>query len=71
MAHLTLEDKYKHAVLTLQAISQRTGAGDKHGWFDEWTQAGAFVDCRKAAHRCLKYIGEPTEMPNRRRSENK
>ena len=57
--------KYRHAVLVLQAIAQRSG-GYKNGGYDEWSEASAFRDCNYAAVRCLEYIGEPTTMPNRK-----
>ena len=61
---MTLEEKYRHAVLVLQAISQRSG-GYKSGGWDEWSEADAFTDCQCAAGRALKYLGEDTIMPNK------
>lgn len=58
---MTLEEKYKHAILVLQAIAQRTGK-DKRFGFNEWTQAEAFCDCREAARRCLLKLGEKTTL---------
>ena len=62
-----IEKKYRHAILTLQAIAQRSGGG-KDGTWDEWTEAAAFGDCRRAAYRALEYLGEPTTMPNKAKS---
>lgn len=62
-----IEKKYRHAVLVLQAISQRSGCY-KDGSCDEWSEADAFDDCQKAAERALEYLGEPTEMPNKVKS---
>lgn len=59
----SIEKKYSHAILVLQAISQRSGANDQ--WWDEWSEAEAFRDCREAARKALKYLGEPTSMPNK------
>ena len=65
MEHLgDIEKKYNHAILALQAISQRSGA-KKDGCWDEWTEASAFGDCREAAEKALKYLGEQTIMPNK------
>lgn len=61
MGKKTVEEKYQHALLVLRAIANRTGE-NKFG-FDEWTQAEAFYDCRKAAAKCLKYLDEPTQSP--------
>lgn len=62
---MSIKEKYNHAILVLQAIAQRSG-GCKNGGFDEWTESEAFRDCRYAAARALKYLGEPRTMPNRR-----
>lgn len=59
-----LEEKYRHAVLVLQAISQATGSY-KDGRTDEWSQAWAFIGCNIAAEKALVYLGEPTIMPNK------
>lgn len=68
MEHLSdIEKKYKHAILVLQAIAQRSG-GYKGGGWDEWSEAAAFGDCTRAAHRALEYLGEPTTMPNKTKS---
>ena len=61
MNNLSLEQKYKHAILVLQAISQRDGR-DKDGTLNEWTQAQAFCDCSQAAYRCLLKLGEKTHL---------
>lgn len=61
---MSIEEKYKHAILVLQAISQRTGCY-KDGGYDEWSLSNAFTDCRKAAFNALLYLGEPTKMPNK------
>ena len=58
---MTIEEKYKHAILVLQAISQRSGRDKKFG-FNEWTEANAFHDCREAATRCLLKLGEATTL---------
>ena len=57
---MTLEEKYHHAIIVLQAISQHSGANDYS--FNEWTQSEAFLDCREAARRCLLKLGEPTKL---------
>ena len=54
---MTIEEKYHHAIIVLQAIAQRIG-------YDEWSQAEAFCDCREAAIRCLLKLGEPTKLYN-------
>ena len=59
---MNIEEKYKHAILVLQAIAQHKG-NNKFG-INEWTQAEAFCDCREAAYRCLLKLGEPTRMVN-------
>lgn len=59
-----IEKKYRHAVLVLQAISQRDGCY-KNGSCDERSEAYAYQDCQEAAHRALEYLGEPTTMPNK------
>ena len=61
---MTLEQKYHHAIIVLQAISQRTASSKNFG-FNEWTEAEAFRDCREAARRCLLKLGEPTKLNNR------
>lgn len=61
---MSIEQKYKHAILTLQAISQRSGSY-KGGGCDEWSEASAFWDCKKAAKSALQYLGEQTIMPNK------
>lgn len=69
MGHLSdIEKKYKHAILVLQAIAQRSG-GYRDGGVDEWSQSDAFLDCSKAAERALEYLGEPTTMPNKKKRE--
>lgn len=64
-----IEKKYRHAILVLQAIAQRTGEakipGSNDKYCDEWTVAEAFDDCVEAATRALKYLGEQTIMPNK------
>jgi hypothetical protein len=62
MNEMTLDKKYKHAVLVLQAISQRSGR-NKFG-YNEWTESEAFRDCKEAARRCLLKLGEPTVLQN-------
>ena len=57
----SLEKKYRHAILVLQAIAQRDGSSKAYG-FNEWTQAAAFCDCREAARRCLLKLGEKTYL---------
>lgn len=57
----SLEKKYKHAILVLQAIAQRDGSSKEFG-FNEWTKAEAFCDCREAARRCLLKLGEKTHL---------
>ena len=62
------EQKYNKAILVLQAIAQHRGSNGRgsNEYFDEWTQARAFKSCREAALRCLKYLGEPVTMTNKR-----
>lgn len=67
----TAEAKYRHAVLVLQAIANRKGAG-KNGCWNEWTEAEAYRDCRTAAIRALEYLGEsrkPSSMKGDRDNE--
>lgn len=61
MNDLSLEQKYKYAILALKAIAQHKG-GDEERGFTEWTQAEAFCDCRQAAYRCLLKLGEETHL---------
>lgn len=63
---MSIEQKYKHAILTLQAISQRSGSY-KGGGCDEWSEAAAFWDCKVAAKSALQCLGEQTIMPNKNR----
>lgn len=58
---MTLEEKYHHAIIVLQAISQRSGR-DKIWGYNEYTEAEAFRDCREAARRCLLKLGESTKL---------
>ena len=62
------EQKYNKAILVLQAIAQHRGSHGRgsNEYFDEWTQARAFKSCREAALRCLKSLGEPVTMTNKR-----
>ena len=63
--------KYRKAILVLQAIAQRTGCySGSFGGYDEWSQAEAFIDCRIAARRCLKKLGENLIMPNKKEEDN-
>ena len=48
----TLEEKYKFAIMTLQAIAQRKA--DRN----EWSQAEAFIDCQDAAVITLQQLNE-------------
>ncbi len=59
----SIEEKYRLAIIALQAISQRSGESKKFG-FNEWTEACAFSDCREAARRCLKKLGEDLYLSN-------
>ena len=61
--YLTLEEKYNHAILVLQAISQREG-NSKYFGHNEWTESQAFYDCKEAARRCLLKLGESTKLKN-------
>lgn len=54
--------KYNHSLTVLAAIANRTGANDKAKYRDEWTEAKAFNDCKIAARRCLKYLGEEEKI---------
>ena len=57
---MTLEEKYHHAIIVLQAISQRSG---RNKWgYNEWTESEAFRDCKEAARRCLLKLGESTKL---------
>lgn len=58
---MTHKEKYHRAVICLQAIAQRTGYY-KGGGVDEWSQAEAFLDCRRAAKICLEIIGEEDHL---------
>ena len=62
------QKKYHKAILVLQAIAQHRGSHGRgsNEYFDEWTQAAAFKSCREAALRCLKSLGEPVTMTNKR-----
>lgn len=62
---MTIEQKYHHAILVLQAISQHSG--ENEFGLNEWTQSEAFHDCREAARRCLLKLGESTELENGRK----
>ena len=57
---MTLNEKYHHAIIVLQAISQRSG-GNEFG-YNEWTESEAFRDCKEAARRCLLKLGESTKL---------
>ncbi len=65
---MTLEEKYRRAVQTLQAIAQCTGSQKYRGGYlhDEWTEADAFNGCTNAAIAALECIGEPTYLPDRK-----
>lgn len=66
---MTTEEKYRRAVLALQAIATREGYTHKTPWQDEWTEAAAFSDCKETAIRCLKLLGENTSLPKRTKKE--
>ena len=53
---MSIEDKYKFAIMTLQAIAQRETDSN------EWSQAEAFIDCRNAAIKTLKELNEKTKL---------
>lgn len=50
---MTLEEKYRFAIMTLQAIAQRKADPP-----NEWTQAEAFIDCQIAAIKTLRELNE-------------
>ncbi len=62
----TIEEKYKHAIMVLQAIAQTTGKNG-YEYLDEWTEAETWAACRRAAYRGLKYLGEDVIMQNKRK----
>lgn len=66
---MTLEEKYHRAIITLQAISQYNPE-KTNGYFDEWSQARAFHDCRKASYICLRKLGENTYLTKGTNHEN-
>lgn len=45
---MTIEEKYRRAILALQAISQY------HAGWDEWSQAEGFCDVTQCAENTLK-----------------
>ena len=59
---MTLEEKYKYAIMTLQAIAQRTGENKEWHCINEWSQAEAFLDCKRAASITLSKLGEKTSL---------
>lgn len=65
---MTLEQKYRRAVQTLQAIAQCTGSQKYRGGYlhDEWTEAWNFIGCSDAANAALVCLGEPTYLPDRK-----
>ena len=65
MSEKTIEEKYKHAIIALQTIAQRDGSYE-NGVYNEWTEAEAFRDCKMAAIKALKYLGEDIVMSNRK-----
>ena len=65
MSEKTIEEKYKHAIIALQSIAQRDGSYE-NGVYNEWTEAEVFRDCKMAAIKALKYLGEDIVMSNRK-----
>lgn len=55
---MTIEEKYKRAILALQAISQY-----QTDW-NEWAQAEGFCDVTQCARNTLRRLDEPIYMPN-------
>lgn len=49
---MNIEEKYKFAIMTLQAIAQRETD------YNEWSQAEAFIDCQNAAIKTLRELDE-------------
>ena len=50
---MNIEEKYRFAIMTLQAIAQRKADPP-----NEWTQAEAFIDCQIAAVKTLRELNE-------------
>lgn len=61
---MTLEQKYHHAIIVLQAISQYKISTN------EFSRSEAFYDCKEAARRCLLKLGERTQLNNERRIDD-
>lgn len=62
---MTLEEKYKRAILALQAVAARRANTRKKPYCNERQEAAAFRDCKEAAYRCLCALGEETQLPQR------
>ena len=54
---MTIEEKYKIAITTLQAIAQHNENYGEGGW-----------NYRRAADNCLTILGEEHHMPNKNKS---
>lgn len=71
---MTIEEKYRIAVETLQAISTRAKVARKSPYRNEWIEADAMRDMDRAAWECLKRLDEDVLLPSytkkRERSEN-
>ena len=69
---MTIEEKYRIAVETLQAITPRADVMRKD-FYNEWHESNAMYDMEKAAERCLARLGDSAFLPSyskRKRSEN-
>ena len=53
---MTIEEKYRRALLALRAIANRSVVSKKHP--NEPNEAVAFRDCRETAFRCLSMLDE-------------
>lgn len=61
---MTLEEKYRRAIETLQAISTRAEVARKCGHWDELAESAAMRDMDYAAAKCLHILGEYTVLPS-------
>ena len=61
---MTIEEKYRIAVKTLQAISTRASVAERSPFRNEWTEAEAMRDMDRAAWKCLERIEESVLLPS-------
>lgn len=61
---MNIEEKYKIAIETLQAISTRGTVAETDPYRNEWTEAAAMRDMDYAATKCLKRLGESVLLPS-------